>query len=132
MISQEVALERLKKLKILFVDDEENILHLMTNLLVDLGVEFLTAKDGMEALEIIRKDESIDLVVSDYFMPNMDGMQMLEILRKEGNDIAFLFISGHQNMNLFDKADELGALEYLYKPFDFSQFVMLIGELNLK
>jgi len=126
------ALAKMQKLKILFVDDEENVLSLMTDLLVDLDVDFLTACNGQDALDKIAVNPDINLVVSDYHMPNMTGMQMLKHLRKDGNNVAFVFISGHQSMELFDQAEDLGALDYLYKPFDFSEFVQLVGELDIK
>ena len=126
------ALARMQRLKILFVDDEENVLTTMTALLADMNINYLTAVNGKDALDKIKLNPDIDLIVSDYHMPNMTGMQMLEVLREEGNDVAFIFISGHQSMELFDKADDLGALEYLYKPFDFSEFVDLVGQLDIK
>ena len=132
MVDHKEALDKLRQLKILFVDDEQNMLDIMTDLLDDLKVEYVTAVDGQDALDKVRADNSIDLIVSDYYMPNMNGMEMLEVLRSEGNDIGFIFVSGHQSMDLFDKADDLCALDYLYKPFDFSDFIEIIGNLELK
>ncbi len=126
------ALEKIKKHKLLFVDDEEKTLLMMSGLLSDLGLNFEIAKNGIEALAKIKEDASIDIIVSDYFMPKMTGMQLLEILRKENNNINFIFISAHQSMELFDKAEELGASGYLYKPFDFTELVELVVQLDTK
>lgn len=107
--------------KILIVDDEPNILILMEQALEDLedeGVEFLTARNGIEALEAI-KAEQPDLVFLDVMMPKMSGLEVCHIvkydLKMTNVYIVMLTAKGQE----FDKQKglDVGADLYLTKPF---------------
>lgn len=103
-------------LKILIADDDEWMLHFFRQLLSNLGVTLLEAKDGLQALERIEKDAP-DLVLLDVIMPGMDGIQIVQHLRGEKNAVPVIILSA-----LGDKEDErlrgleAGANDFVTKP----------------
>jgi len=108
--------------KVLIVDDEPNILMLMEQALEKLeeeqGVELLTAKNGNEALEII-KEEKPDLVFLDVMMPKMSGLELCNTLKNElgMQDIYIIMLTAKGQE--FDKQSGMavGADMYMTKPF---------------
>ena len=108
--------ERLKKpsgRRILVVDDDLAILEAL-ELLLGGRYDVLTATDGREALRLIQ-DRSVDLVVSDVLMPLLAGEELVEAARRAGVRIPVILISGHRER--LERAREVGADAYLYKPF---------------
>ncbi|MBY3618083.1 response regulator transcription factor [Acinetobacter sp. CUI P1] len=100
---------------LLLVDDEAEIIKLMQIYLENEGYRLLTARDGLEALEIIKK-ETIDLMVLDIMMPNMDGIEAcIKIREKQKFPIIMLSAKGQE----LDKITGLsvGADDYVTKPF---------------
>ena len=78
-------------MKILIVDDEKLIRDVIKTYAEEENFECLEAENGLEALDIINK-QNIDLIVLDIMMPKMDGMSFLETLKKEKN-IPVIFLS---------------------------------------
>ncbi|MFD1178366.1 response regulator transcription factor [Paenibacillus puldeungensis] len=100
---------------LLLVDDEEEIIKLMQIYLKNEGYRLLTARDGMEALEIVTK-EPIDLMVLDIMMPRMDGLEAcIKIRETQKFPIIMLSAKGQE----LDKINGLsvGADDYVTKPF---------------
>ena len=70
-------------MKILIVDDFATMRKILRNILKELGyTDLLEAEDGQAALEILRR-EKVDLVISDWNMPNMDGLSLLKAIRSD-------------------------------------------------
>lgn len=108
--------------KILIVDDEAHIRMLIEQTLEELedeGVDFLTAENGEQALEIIQA-ENPQLVYLDVMMPKMNGMEVCRRVKKELNlgkvFIVLLTAKGQELDRL--KGQEVGADVYMTKPFD--------------
>jgi len=108
--------------KILIVDDEAHIRMLIEQTLEELedeGVEFLTAENGEQALQIIQ-DENPQLVFLDVMMPKMNGMEVCRRVKKELSlhqvYIVLLTAKGQELDRL--KGQEVGADVYMTKPFD--------------
>ena len=80
------------KTRILVVDDEPTISHLISDFLSGEGYEVETAGDGQAALEIIAQDPP-DLVISDVMMPRCDGLSVLQALRRAGVMIPMVLMS---------------------------------------
>ena len=99
--------------RILVVDDDLAILEALA-LLLGARYDVLTATDGQEALRLIH-DRSIDLVVSDVLMPLLAGEELVEAARRAGVRIPVILISGHRER--LERAKDVGADAYLYKPF---------------
>src|SRR4026209_774728 len=108
--------------KLLIVDDEAHIRMLIEQTLEELedeGVEFLTAENGEQALEIIQA-ENPQLVFLDVMMPKMNGMEVCRRVKKElnlENVFIILLTAKGQEMDR-QKGQEVGANLYMTKPFD--------------
>jgi DNA-binding response OmpR family regulator len=108
--------------KLLIVDDEAHIRMLIEQTLEELedeGVEFLTAENGEEALQIIQ-DEKPELVFLDVMMPKMNGMEVCRRVKKElGLEKVFIVLLTAKGQELDrQKGLEVGADLYMTKPFD--------------
>lgn len=118
-------IENLKKQKILFVEDEENLRQIISDTFTKIGVEFDTASNGLEGFEMIKNGE-YDLVVTDINMPLMNGLDMVEKVKNELHfDIPVFIMSAHTCKEYTEKAQELGVQNYMMKPFDFINFINL-------
>jgi len=122
-------IEKLKKLKLLFVEDETDLVDIITDTLEKLGANFLSAKNGKEALDLIDSNSDIDIIVTDINMPVMNGIKMIEELQRRGNKTPIVIMSAHTEMDFINKAKELGVDDYLLKPFDFIKFIDLITKI---
>ena len=108
--------------KILIVDDEAHIRMLIEQTLEELedeGVNFLTAENGEEALEII-SEEKPNLVFLDVMMPKMNGMEVCRRVKKELglNDVYIVLLTAKGQELDRQKGQEVGADVYMTKPFD--------------
>jgi signal transduction histidine kinase/CheY-like chemotaxis protein len=108
--------------KILFVDDEAGIREAAEFLLEQAGYEVLTAKDGISAIDIYRKEwKNIDLVVLDLNMPELSGREVLENFTIINPDVRVLISTGYITKD--ERAGLRGIVEVLEKPFDFDQLL---------
>ncbi|WOS95927.1 response regulator transcription factor [Nosocomiicoccus massiliensis] len=102
--------------KILVVDDETSIVTLLKFNLEQNGFEVVTANDGLEAIEQVKK-ESPDVMVLDLMLPKMDGMDVVKTLRLDKIHVPVLMLTAKDDE--FDKilGLEMGADDYMTKPF---------------
>lgn len=106
--------------KILAVDDEEHVLKALKMQLESAKYEVVTARDGMEALEVLKKDPNIDLIVLDNMMPKMDGMRLLKFIKESNSAFRHIgVIMQTAKVQESDVYDGLiaGAVQYLKKPY---------------
>lgn len=105
--------------KILIVDDEPLNIDYLEQELEDLGYNTISAPNGKEALELV-ETEAPDMILLDIMMPVMDGFEVLSSLKAEEawRDIPVVVISALRDMDSVIKGIELGAEDYLPKPFD--------------
>ena len=110
-----------KQINILVCDDDKEIAGAIEIYLRNEGYRVFKAYDGIQALEIARK-ETLHLIIMDIMMPNMDGVQATMKLREEQN-IPIIMLSAKGEV--FDKVLglELGADDYIMKPFDSKELV---------
>lgn len=125
-------IERLRDLKLLFVEDEEDLLQIISDALTKLQANFLTATNGLEALDIIKDNPDIDAVITDINMPYMNGLDMIKNMNDNGIEIPIIIMSAHTETEYIAKAKEYGVDEYLLKPFDFIKFIELITSMDIK
>lgn len=111
--------------KILIIDDEPGIRTVLSDIIIDENHQVLTGGDGFEGLTIL-KEESVDLVILDVWLPNMGGIDVLKEIKKEYPDIEVIMISGHANIDIAVKAVKLGAFDFLEKPLSLDKIVNLI------
>ena len=115
---------RLKKFRILVVDDEQRILNFLKTKLKASGYEVLTAGDGVQALEQVQAQEP-DLVVLDLLMPRMDGFEMMEQLRSFSSVPVVVLSARGADIDRI-KGLKLGADDYLPKPFNPDELIARI------
>ncbi len=125
-------IKKLKSLKLLFVEDEEDLMEIITDTLNKLEANFLSARNGEEALAVIEKNSDIDLIITDLNMPVMNGFAMAKELLKKGNKIPIIVMSAHTETDYIENARELGIENYLLKPFDFIKFIDLVTSMEIK
>jgi CheY-like chemotaxis protein len=103
---------------VLIVDDDQEMLLSLKNGLKKYGDSFsvLTAKDGLEALEQLKKN-IVSLVVTDLKMPRMDGFALLEHIMEHYPDIPVIIITGYSTPDMEQLALDGGAVGYIAKPF---------------
>ncbi|MAD41353.1 MAG: response regulator [Arcobacter sp.] len=125
-------IEKLRSLKLLFVEDEEDLLSIISDALTKLEANFLTASNGLEALEVLKNNPDIDAIVTDINMPLMNGLDMIENIISQDINIPIIIMSAHTETEYISKAKEYGVSEYLLKPFDFIKFIELITSMEIK
>jgi DNA-binding response OmpR family regulator len=108
--------------KILIVDDEDHLRMLIEQALEELeddGVDFYTASNGEEALELI-VSEKPDLVFLDVMMPKMNGLEVCKRVKQDLklNDVAIIILTAKGQELDKKKGEEVGADLYMTKPFD--------------
>ena len=109
------------KYRILCVDDDEVITEMISNYLIKQGYETFTASSAKEALDVLLKHH-IDLVMTDVVMPGMDGLELTKIIKKNYDSYVIIF-TGYKPICSFEKAINLGASDFFYKPFKFEDLL---------
>ena len=116
--------------KILVVDDEVDLEPLMLQRMrrhIRSGqYSFVFAHNGLEALDRLRQDEDIDMVISDINMPQMDGLTLLEQIPKVDPNIRSVIISAYGDMKNIRTAMNRGAFDFVTKPLDFDDLQITI------
>ncbi|MFH1420038.1 MAG: diguanylate cyclase [Planctomycetota bacterium] len=103
--------------KVLVVDDDPAMLHLLSKYLLGCGYEVLTAANGPEAIQIAGTDAP-PIIITDWAMPEMDGIELCRALRAhEGIRFAYIIVvTAHSNTERLSQAFEMGADDFLSKP----------------
>ncbi len=106
--------------KALVVDDSRTIRTILKRILLELGYEVYEAADGKEALAVIDAEgTSVNLVLTDWNMPQMDGLELLKRLRKnpELSLLKIIMVTTETELDRMVSALDAGANEYVMKPF---------------
>jgi sigma-B regulation protein RsbU (phosphoserine phosphatase) len=116
--------------KILVVDDEPDVeplvLQRMRRDIRSRKYEFVFAHNGVEAVELLNKDEDIDMVISDINMPQMDGLTLLEQISEINPNIRSIIVSAYGDMKNIRTAMNRGAFDFVTKPLDFGDLRVTI------
>ena len=116
-----------KQASILIVDDNINLTKTMALILAHKGYDVVTAKDGIEAIEIIKK-KSLDLIFMDIKMPHLNGVETYKRLKKLKPEVVVMMMTAYAVDDLVHEALREGAYGIIYKPFDFSKVSTIIKE----
>lgn len=109
-------------MRILIVEDQVKTGDYLKQGLSEAGFVADLARDGMDGLHLALS-EVYDLVVLDVMLPTLDGWQVLGALRRAGKDMPVLFLTAHDQVSDRVKGLELGADDYLVKPFAFAELL---------
>ncbi|HPL63141.1 MAG: response regulator [Syntrophales bacterium] len=104
--------------KILIVDDEVHVLNLLRKFFASRGYDVHTATTGETAIEIVRSEHP-EIVLLDIIMPGMGGLEVLQEIRKIDPDIGVIMATAVLDQKTAKVALEMGAYDYVTKPFDF-------------
>ena len=113
---------------VLLVDDEVPFVETMTKRLTKRDLDVSTAFNGQEALDILEKSRSIEVVILDVKMPGMDGLETLEKIRKKYPLVEVVMLTGHATVESAIDGMKLGAFDYLMKPCDMDILISKVGE----
>lgn len=114
-----------EKIKVLITDDDGDLRELLTEAVRNWGYTVSVAKDGEEALRRLRMDR-YDIVITDLMMPGMDGLTLLGKIKQLDRDILVILITGYATILTAVKAIEVGAYDYIAKPFRLDELMIVI------
>ena len=117
-----------ENMKILIVEDEQKTGDYLKQGLTEAGFVVDWVRDGVDGLHQARA-ESYDLVVLDVMLPALDGWQVLREIRRAGQSMPVLYLSARDQVEDRVKGLELGADDYLVKPFAFSELLARVRTL---
>jgi two-component system nitrogen regulation response regulator NtrX len=120
---------------ILVVDDEEAIREALRGVLEDEGYQVVEASSGEEAAGLFR-EEPVDLVFLDIWLPGMDGVEALQTMREKNPLVPIIMISGHGTIETAVKTIKMGAYDFVEKPLNLDELMIkterALGEYRLR
>ncbi|MDE7414420.1 MAG: response regulator transcription factor [Muribaculaceae bacterium] len=118
----------MRKDKILLVEDDSTLSFIVQDALTREGFDVVCASNGEAGLEMF-KESKPDVIVADVMMPKMDGFEMVRRVRLSRPDVAVLFLTARTALDDVVKGFELGANDYIRKPFQILELVVRIKAL---
>src|ERR1700685_3267160 len=110
--------------KVLVVEDHETERRALSSILKSEGFQIFGAESADKALGYV--DENIDVVLSDLNMGDVSGMDLLNLWKKRKPDTQFILLTGHNSVNTAVEAIKAGAFDYVTKPVNPDELVVLI------
>lgn len=112
---------------ILIVDDEEIITYsLSMHLSLSTDLNIITSNDPVSALKLVENND-IDLIISDYLMPNMNGIEFLLEVKKIKEDVTMILLTGYADKeNVIKAVNQVGVYYYIEKPWDNDNLIKVV------
>jgi two-component system response regulator (stage 0 sporulation protein F) len=101
---------------LLLVDDDREMLQMISELLSHMGFQVITRPDAKAALSLLREGARVDLIITDYLMPDIDGLEFLILLKRLLPEVPVIMLTGHGEVESYLKSVSLGVFEYVNKP----------------
>ncbi len=120
--------ESLAKIKLLYVEDDENISSVLSDIFGDEFKELYVAKDGQEGLSMYKK-YAPDIVLTDINMPKMNGIEMSELIRSENSTIPIVISSAFRDDEYIQAAKKLDINHYILKPINLEKLLDILENL---
>ncbi|MEQ8583447.1 MAG: response regulator [Marinoscillum sp.] len=115
--------------RVLIVDDSIYMRSLIRTALEEAGMEIVgEAKDGEGAIDIALEQQP-DLITLDNILPDMMGFEILKVLRDEGLESKVIMISAVGQQTVVNKGKELGAADYIVKPFTSEELIAVVNRI---
>lgn len=111
--------------KILIIDDEQNMCHMLSSVLQKEGFRVFSASSGEMGVEFLKK-ESVEIVLCDLKMPGMDGLEVLERVFDAGLVTTMIMMSAYATVDTAVKAMKLGAYDFITKPFKTEEILCVL------
>lgn len=118
----------MKKIKVLLVEDEQTLAMIIKDTLTDEGFDIITAENGVEGLKLFAEIDP-DILVADVMMPELDGFEMVNKIRQADKSTPILFLTARSAIKDVVDGFELGANDYLKKPFNMQELIVRIKAL---
>ncbi len=122
---QKISKNKFSNRRLLIIDDELNMRHMLSALLGKAGFQVETAEDGCRAIQMIEKIE-YDFILCDIKMPNMSGMDFLKSAGDKIKDTTIIMMSAYGTIDIAVKAMKLGAYDYISKPFKTDEILITL------
>lgn len=119
----------MKEVKILFVDDDKDILSMVEQYLTMKGYDISTIDNGIDAVGMV-KDKGIDIVFTDYKMPEFNGLELLAAIKKHRPETEVIIVTGYGSMESAIQAMKFGSYDYLQKPFKLDHLKLIIDRIT--
>ncbi|WP_100656001.1 diguanylate cyclase [Alteromonas flava] len=118
-----------RSMKALVVDDSQTGLSILSNYLTLLNFNVYTAKDGVEAIDVLKQETDTRLMIADYEMPRMDGIQLVIETRKliNKNKLAIIGVSSTGRADIGAMFIKNGANDFLSKPYTLEELICRIN-----
>ena len=113
---------------VLLVDDEADFIEAFSERLKLRNLEISKAFSGEEALEIMQKNHTVEVVILDVKMPGLDGIETLAEIKKRHPLVEVIMLSGHADVASAIDGMKQGAFDYLMKPCDMDQLIAKVTE----
>ena len=118
----------MRKDKILFVEDDSTLSFIVQDALTREGFDVVCASNGEFGLKLF-KEADPDIIVADVMMPKMDGFEMVRLIRLTAPSVPVVFLTARTALDDVVKGFELGANDYIRKPFQILELVVRIKAL---
>ncbi len=115
--------EKVKNLKVLFVDDEAEVRNSMNTFLTKFFNKVTICSDGEEGLESFMKQEDFDIIITDIVMPKLNGIEMINQIKQINPDIFVVFITASRNPPVFKLSKNDLCIQ---KPISFKDIIFII------
>src|SRR5687768_1315055 len=115
------------KRRILIVEDDDIFLRPLQRSLEVAGYEVLTRPSGEDALELLKNDD-VDAVLTDKRLPGMDGVEVVRRLKAEHPEATVVIMTAYGNIDSAVESMRLGAADYLVKPFEVAELLIVIRQ----
>lgn len=117
------------KATILLVDDEAFNLDIMIDFLSFDNYATLKAEDGLQAIEVLKNDPVVDLIILDRMMPNMDGMELIKVLKanEKWKDIPIIMQTAAATSDQVKEGMSAGVYYYLTKPYEYESLIAVVN-----
>ncbi len=122
-------LKHIMKKRLLIIDDEQNMRHMLSVMLQRAGYDVASAADGEQGWNAL-VSENFDLVLCDVKMPNMDGIALLEKLAKHNRATVVIMMSAYGTIDLAVEAMRHGAFDFITKPFKRGEILLSLERAN--
>ncbi len=113
---------------VLLVDDEAPFVETMTKRLTKRDLSIIPAFSGEEALERLKEQKNIEVIILDVKMPGMNGIETLQEIRKRHPLIEVIMLTGHATVESAIEGMKWGAFDYLMKPCDIEHLIYKVSE----
>jgi two-component system, chemotaxis family, chemotaxis protein CheY len=116
--------------KVLVIDDSESVRHQVQQALSSVGYKVMEASDGIEGLDKLRGDSSINAVICDVNMPRMTGLEVAARAHAEGLTPPIVMLTSEGQPYLVRRARDAGARGWIVKPFKAEQLLAVMDKIT--